>query len=34
MGLEINKQTKETLYINTEGYNYARYVGFESEGRK
>ena len=30
----INKQTRETLYINTEGYNYARYVGFESEGSK
>jgi hypothetical protein len=24
----INQQTGQTCYINTEGYNYARYVGF------
>ncbi len=23
----INETTKETFYVNTEGYNYARYVG-------
>ena len=25
----LNKDTGETFYVNTEGYNYARYVGFD-----
>ena len=23
----VNKETKDSYYVNTEGYNYARYVG-------
>lgn len=25
----LNRDTGETFYVNTEGYNYARYVGFD-----
>ena len=27
----INEDTKETYFVNTEGYNYARYVGIKTE---
>lgn len=29
-----NKDTGETFYVNTEGYNYARYVGFDKAPEK
>lgn len=30
----LNKDTGETFYVNTEGYNYARYVGFDKAPEK
>jgi hypothetical protein len=32
--IKLESKGKQTLYINTEGYNYARYVGVSGEDFK